>query len=83
MPGDWGKELEWVADPTNAQPAGWDDEPARIPDPGAFKPPEWDDEMDGEYDPATIPNPGYKGVWVQRTVRNPAYANAQHHVCTV
>ena len=82
MPGDWGKELEWVADPTNAQPAGWDDEPARIPDPGAFKPPEWDDEMDGEYDPATIPNLGYKGVWVQRSVRNPAYANAPHHVCT-
>lgn len=36
------------------------DKPENIPDPDAKKPDDWDEDMDGEWEPAVIPNPEYK-----------------------
>lgn len=36
------------------------DKPENIPDPDAKKPDDWDEDMDGEWEPAMIPNPEYK-----------------------
>lgn len=36
------------------------DKPENIPDPDAKKPEDWDEDMDGEWEPAMIPNPEYK-----------------------
>lgn len=45
-------------------PAFWHyqdwDKPENIPDPDAKKPEDWDEDMDGEWEPAMIPNPEYK-----------------------
>lgn len=57
-PSDWVDEKE-IVDPEDKKPEGYDDIPANIVDPDAKKPEEWNDELDGEWEPAMIPNPEY------------------------
>ncbi|CAG8552435.1 5888_t:CDS:10, partial [Acaulospora colombiana] len=79
-PDDWDEDapLE-IPDEDAVKPEGWlDDEPLTIPDPEAKKPDDWDDEEDGDWIPASVPNPKCDeapgcGEWKRPTKRNPNY----------
>merc|ERR1712098_851458 len=58
-PEDWVDNAK-IDDPEDSKPEDWE-KPEHIPDPDATKPEDWDDEMDGEWEPAMIDNPEYKG----------------------
>jgi len=77
-PSDWVDERE-IADPEDKKPEGYDDIPAQIADPDAAKPDDWDSELDGEWEPAQIPNPAYKGPWSAKRIPNPAYKGEWVH----
>lgn len=47
------------------------DKPENIPDPDAKKPDDWDEDMDGEWEPAMIPNPEYKVQKHSSYIENP------------
>ncbi|KTG34517.1 hypothetical protein cypCar_00038341 [Cyprinus carpio] len=55
------------------------DKPENIPDPDAKKPDDWDEDMDGEWEPAMIPNPEYKGEWKPKQIDNPNYKGTWIH----
>jgi len=71
-PEDWD-ERERIPDETDVKPEGYDDIPAKVVDAEAKKPEDWDDEEDGEWEAPQVPNPAYKGPWVQKTLANEAY----------
>jgi len=51
-------------DPKSVKPDDWD-QPEKIPDPEGVRPEDWSDEDDGEWEANQIPNPAFKGPWVQ------------------
>merc|ERR1712048_438209 len=71
-PSDWDDRAK-IDDPDDKKPEDWDNEPELIPDPEAKKPEDWDDEEDGDWEPAMINNPAYKGEWVHPEIPNPEY----------
>ncbi|XP_051893544.1 calreticulin 3a [Pristis pectinata] len=76
-PEDWD-DRETIDDENDKKPEDWD-KPENIPDPEAQKPEDWDEEMDGEWEPAMIPNPEYKGEWKPKQSKNPNYKGAWVH----
>ncbi|KJE97051.1 calreticulin [Capsaspora owczarzaki ATCC 30864] len=76
-PSDWDDRRK-IDDETDSKPADWD-KPEFIPDADARKPEDWDDEVDGEWEPAQIPNPQYKGEWKARQIDNPKYKGEWEH----
>lgn len=79
-PEDWDESApETIEDAEAEKPADWlEEEEPLIPDPAATKPDDWDAEMDGDWEPARIPNPKCEaisgcGKWERPTIRNPAY----------
>ncbi|XP_023699685.2 calreticulin-like [Paramormyrops kingsleyae] len=76
-PEDWDDRAK-IDDVSDTKPEDWD-KPENIPDPDAKKPEDWDDEMDGEWEPAMIPNPEYKGEWKPKQIDNPNYKGVWVH----
>ncbi|KAK1878406.1 Calreticulin [Dissostichus eleginoides] len=76
-PEDWDDRAK-VDDAEDAKPEEWD-KPENIPDPDAKKPEDWDVDMDGEWEPAMIPNQDYKGEWKPKQIDNPDYKGAWVH----
>lgn len=76
-PEDWDDRAK-VDDAEDAKPEEWD-RPENIPDPDAKKPEDWDVDMDGEWEPAMIPNQEYKGEWKPKQIDNPDYKGAWVH----
>ncbi|TRY55199.1 hypothetical protein DNTS_032676 [Danionella cerebrum] len=76
-PEDWDDRAK-IDDETDSKPEDWD-QPENIPDPDAKKPEDWDEEMDGEWEPAVIPNPDYKGEWKPKQIENPNYKGTWVH----
>lgn len=76
-PEDWDDRAK-VDDAEDAKPEEWD-KPENIPDPDAKKPEDWDVDMDGEWEPAMIPNQEYKGEWKPKQIDNPDYKGAWVH----
>ncbi|KAJ3595342.1 hypothetical protein NHX12_004646 [Muraenolepis orangiensis] len=76
-PEDWDDRSK-MDDAEDAKPEDWD-KAENIPDPDAKKPEDWDEDMDGEWEPAVIPNPEYKGEWKPKQVDNPDYKGAWVH----
>jgi len=79
-PDDWDEDAPYeIVDEEAEKPADWlDDEPEFIPDPEAEKPEDWEDEEDGDWIPATVPNPKCAevsgcGKWEKPMKSNPAY----------
>ncbi|KAF9190498.1 hypothetical protein BGZ51_008537 [Haplosporangium sp. Z 767] len=78
-PEDWDEDAPpRILDEKATKPADWlEDEEAEIPDPEAVKPEDWDDEEDGDWIPASVPNPKCQnngcGKWVRPYISNPAY----------
>ncbi|KAG0242657.1 hypothetical protein BGW41_003760 [Actinomortierella wolfii] len=78
-PDDWDEDAPArIPDESAVKPDDWlEDEPTEIPDPEAVKPADWDDEEDGDWIPASIPNPKCEnhgcGPWVRPWIANPAY----------
>merc|ERR1719444_371446 len=70
-PEDW-EDNEKIDDPEDTKPEDYD-KPEFIPDPEAKMPEDWDEEMDGQWAPAKINNPKYKGPWVHPEIDNPEY----------
>jgi len=70
-PEDWVDDKE-IDDPADVKPGDWVEE-AQIEDPSAVKPDDWDDDMDGDWEPPTIANPEYKGVFKAKRIENTAY----------
>uniref|UniRef100_A0A671LNT4 Calreticulin n=1 Tax=Sinocyclocheilus anshuiensis TaxID=1608454 RepID=A0A671LNT4_9TELE len=62
-PEDWDDRAK-IDDETDTKPEDWD-KPENIPDPDAKKPDDWDEDMDGEWEPAMIPNPEYKCLHIK------------------
>uniref|UniRef100_A0A671LM68 Calreticulin n=1 Tax=Sinocyclocheilus anshuiensis TaxID=1608454 RepID=A0A671LM68_9TELE len=75
-PEDWDDRAK-IDDETDTKPEDWD-KPENIPDPDAKKPDDWDEDMDGEWEPAMIPNPEYKVVLVLVNYNNPGMWLHQH-----
>ncbi|XP_062843665.1 calreticulin 3b [Trichomycterus rosablanca] len=76
-PEDWDDRPK-IDDETDTKPEDWD-KPENVPDPDAKKPEDWDEEMDGEWEPAMIPNPEYKGEWKPKQIDNPNYKGVWVH----
>uniref|UniRef100_A0A8C2DL26 Calreticulin n=1 Tax=Cyprinus carpio TaxID=7962 RepID=A0A8C2DL26_CYPCA len=76
-PEDWDDRAK-IDDETDTKPEDWD-KPENIPDPDAKKPDDWDEDMDGEWEPAVIPNPEYKGEWKPKQIDNPNYKGLWVH----
>ncbi|XP_039521518.1 calreticulin 3b [Pimephales promelas] len=76
-PEDWDDRPK-IDDETDTKPEDWD-KPENIPDPDAKKPEDWDEDMDGEWEPAVIPNPEYKGEWKPKQIDNPNYKGVWVH----
>uniref|UniRef100_A0A8C1XL37 Calreticulin n=1 Tax=Cyprinus carpio TaxID=7962 RepID=A0A8C1XL37_CYPCA len=76
-PEDWDDRAK-IDDETDTKPEDWD-KPENIPDPDAKKPDDWDEDMDGEWEPAMIPNPEYKGEWKPKQIDNPNYKGVWVH----
>uniref|UniRef100_A0A8C1XNF6 Calreticulin n=1 Tax=Cyprinus carpio TaxID=7962 RepID=A0A8C1XNF6_CYPCA len=76
-PEDWDDRAK-IDDPEDTKPEDWD-KPENIPDPDAKKPDDWDEDMDGEWEPAMIPNPEYKGEWKPKQIDNPNYKGRWIH----
>ncbi|XP_051765463.1 calreticulin 3a [Ctenopharyngodon idella] len=76
-PEDWDDRAK-IDDPEDTKPEDWD-KPENIPDPDAKKPDDWDEDMDGEWEPAMIPNPEYKGEWKPKQIDNPNYKGTWIH----
>ncbi|CAM4586539.1 hypothetical protein PO909_031630 [Leuciscus waleckii] len=76
-PEDWDDRAK-IDDETDTKPEDWD-KPENIPDPDAKKPEDWDEDMDGEWEPAVIPNPEYKGEWKPKQIDNPNYKGVWVH----
>ncbi|XP_051723636.1 calreticulin 3b [Ctenopharyngodon idella] len=76
-PEDWDDRAK-IDDETDTKPEDWD-KPENIPDPDAKKPEDWDEDMDGEWEPAMIPNPEYKGEWKPKQIDNPNYKGVWVH----
>ncbi|KAI2667984.1 Calreticulin [Labeo rohita] len=76
-PEDWDDRAK-IDDETDTKPEDWD-KPENVPDPDAKKPDDWDEDMDGEWEPAMIPNPEYKGEWKPKQIDNPNYKGAWVH----
>ncbi|XP_051550102.1 calreticulin-like [Myxocyprinus asiaticus] len=76
-PDDWDDRAT-IDDPEDTKPEDWD-KPENIPDPDAKKPDDWDEDMDGEWEPAMIPNPEYKGEWKPKQIDNPNYKGTWVH----
>ncbi|XP_051979739.1 calreticulin-like [Xyrauchen texanus] len=76
-PDDWDDRAQ-IDDPEDTKPEEWD-KPENIPDPDAKKPDDWDVDMDGEWEPAMIPNPEYKGEWKPKQIDNPNYKGTWVH----
>ncbi|XP_048832304.1 calreticulin-like [Brienomyrus brachyistius] len=76
-PEDWDDRVK-IDDVTDTKPEDWD-KPENIADPDAKKPEDWDDEMDGEWEPAMIPNTEYKGEWKPKQIDNPGYKGVWVH----
>ncbi|KAG0210206.1 hypothetical protein BGX28_009511 [Mortierella sp. GBA30] len=78
-PDDWDEDAPArILDEKATKPSDWlEDEEAEIPDPDAKRPEDWDDEEDGDWIPASIPNPKCQdngcGKWVRPYISNPAY----------
>ena len=79
-PEDWDEnEPRKIADVTAVKPSDWDEnEPEMIPDPEAVKPSDWDPDMDGDWQPASIPNPKCAsisgcGLWKAPLIDNPKF----------
>ncbi|KAF9130116.1 hypothetical protein BGW39_003476 [Mortierella sp. 14UC] len=78
-PADWDEDAPArILDEKATKPSNWlEDELAEIPDPDAVKPEDWDDEEDGDWVPASVPNPKCEnngcGKWVRPHISNPAY----------
>lgn len=45
----------------------------------AAKPDDWEDDEDGEWEPATIKNPEFKGAWKPKMIPNPDYKGPWEH----
>eukprot|EP00756_Hemistasia_phaeocysticola_P048242 Hpha_TRINITY_DN22674_c0_g1::TRINITY_DN22674_c0_g1_i1::g.192748::m.192748/K08057/CALR; calreticulin len=67
--GEWVQERmsTLIPDPADEKPEDWE-QPKQIPDPRATTPDDWDEDEDGKFEAPEIPNPGYKGEWLQKTV---------------
>ncbi|XP_076004378.1 calreticulin 3b [Genypterus blacodes] len=76
-PEDWDDNAK-IDDAEDTKPEDYD-RPENIPDPDAKKPEDWDEDMDGEWEPAMIPNPEYKGEWKPKQIDNPNYKGAWVH----
>lgn len=76
-PEDWDDRAK-IDDPEDTKSEDWD-KPENIPDPDAKKPDDWDEDMDGEWEPAMIPNPEYKGEWKPKQIDNPNYKGTWIH----
>ncbi|KAI1317726.1 hypothetical protein EDD11_007900 [Mortierella claussenii] len=80
-PEDWDEDAPTtIADDHAIKPKGWlDNEPLEIRDPKAVKPDDWSDEEDGDWVPATVPNPKCHrenqgcGLWTRPHIPNPAF----------
>ncbi|XP_016101558.1 calreticulin-like isoform X4 [Sinocyclocheilus grahami] len=76
-PEDWDDRAK-IDNPEETKPEDWD-KPENIPDSDAKKPDDWDEDMDGEWEPAMIPNPEYKGEWKPKQIDNPNYKGTWIH----
>ncbi|XP_056600239.1 calreticulin 3b [Triplophysa dalaica] len=76
-PEDWDDRAK-IDDESDTKPEDWD-KPENVPDPDSMKPEDWDVDMDGEWEPAMIPNPEYKGEWKPKQIDNPNYKGVWIH----